>query len=160
PQPPCAGSPPAAVEAWAHAIYDRFFHVTRLCGMTLAQLAAQAAATTADLLEDLPRTLLNRSEPVCLLYAAALLQRHLGVVCASATPGACQEHRPPAAADLDPVALAFRRWRIGHHFFALCCQVCSHALEAAASAAVTNNVDEAASVIRVASSLLRGTTAA
>src|SRR5262245_24001865 len=139
PPPPCAGSPPATVEAWAYAIYDRFFRVTRLCGMTVAQLGAQAAATTANLLDDLPRTLLNRSEPVCLLYAAALLQRHLGGESASPSTPAPQEAGPLPAADPDPVALTFRRWRVGHHFFALCCQVCADALQAATRAAAATD---------------------
>jgi hypothetical protein len=161
PSPPSAGSPPATIEAWAHAIYDRFFHVTRLCGMTVGQLAAQAAATTANLLDDLPRTMLNRSEPACLLYAAALLQRHLGGI-SGGPPATVSPQAAPTylAADSDPVALTFHRWRVGHHFFALCCQVCADALQAAAEAAAASNVEAAAVAVRVASPLLRGTTAA
>jgi hypothetical protein len=148
------------VEAWAHAIYDRYFHVTRLRGMTAAQLTAQAVATAANLLDDLPRTLLNRAEPVRLLHAAALLHRHLGGASAGPQPAASQAAGPPPAVDPDPVALAFRRWRGGHHFFALCCQVCGDALLAAARAAAASDVEAAARAVRVASPLLRGTTAA
>jgi hypothetical protein len=62
------------------AIYDRYFEVARSAGaMTRGQFAASALAAWADVLADLPETLLGRDEIAALLAGMSATCGWLGV---------------------------------------------------------------------------------
>lgn len=62
------------------AIYDRYFEVARTAGaMPRAQFAASALAAWADVLADLPETLLGRDEIASLLAGIGATCAWLGV---------------------------------------------------------------------------------
>jgi len=165
--------------AEACAIYDSYFGVVRISAMTLLQRAAQVAATAQALLHDLPYTLLDRTQIVMLI---ANIGRMLAIVAQELAPDADSPASQPASTNRGAEAarqaysqcwqpkrndgaewsqaVAFYRWKVGHHFFDLCTIFCGDALRDAQAALAERNENAAVAALALADSFLRGTTAA
>lgn len=163
--------------AEACAIYDSYFGVVRLPAMTLLQLIAQVGATTQAILRDLPYTLLDRTQIVMLIANAGRMLATLGARLTDVSQGTIEQ--PPVSGPGETARLAYRqgwaenpggkepdqaiafyRWKVGHHFFDLCAIFCGDALRRAYEAVTAGDEQKAVEQLALADSLLRGTTAA
>ena len=167
--------------AEACAIYDGYFGVVRISAMTLLRRTAQVAATAQAVLRDLPYTLLDRMQIVMVIANI----RHMLKTVAYRFPseGSLVPDSPaaqPAHQGAEAVrrayrqcwlsqgnggvewsqAVAFYRWKVGHHFFNLCTIFCTDALREACSAIAEGDEETGVTQLALADSFLRGTTAA
>ena len=169
------------VLAAACAIYDDYFGVIRVEGLTLAQFTGQFAHTCLALLPDLPYTLQDRAQIQQLLASMTqmfmLLAERTRMASnewdgtGGALPIAQPETGTPALYQqiwqaADPAdrswqeRVAFYRWKVGHHFFNWCAIFCREALLQAQAAMTRDAHDCAVTHLRQAEICLRGSTAA
>ncbi|MFF9095147.1 hypothetical protein ACF1AX_18690 [Streptomyces sp. NPDC014802] len=142
-------------------VYDTYFGVTRSLIFPLDQFTAQLTATVIRLLDDLAHTLLNIDDVAALLYASELMLRHAQGDTAT-TPRDSESTNAKSVTGA-PAALAvgpMYRWRLGHHFFALCAIFSRHCLLTVANQIPSGSPESMAELLDWATLTLRGTTAA
>ncbi|MER6250461.1 hypothetical protein ABT224_03555 [Streptomyces sp. NPDC001584] len=143
-------------------IYDKYFGVARSASYTRDDFAANLTKTVARLLDDLTHTLLNIDDLAAIVRSADVMLRS----CCAGDGDTSLESAPlvatanvPSHAHPRETDTAYR-WRLGHHFFALCAEFSRHCLIAAANRLPDGSPHEMADLIDLARLTLRGTTAA
>jgi len=164
-----------------YVIYDRYFNVIRIRSMSISQLAAQVAATSQGVLNDLPFALLGIDEILVIIKTIKLMFESL---LQNFYPNADGMHPAPNENDASIQAkehphrwasfwehdqndaekwthkVAFYRWMIGHHFFNLCSIFCRENLILAGVAFEKNEETTGGQFLQMAKEYLRATTAA
>jgi hypothetical protein len=170
------------MELWrGYIIYDRYFNVVRLPSMTIGQFAAQVAATSLGVLNDLPFVVLGVDEIIAIVQVIKLMFKSLAQNFYPDNDGAYttsekyeasipQKSHPNLWAEMwkhckdNPNYLthriAFYRWMVGHHFFDLCAIFCYEYLMRASIAFERREENKGAQFLNMATGFLRGTTAA
>jgi 3-phenylpropionate/trans-cinnamate dioxygenase ferredoxin component len=101
------------------AIYDRYFDVRRVGGLSSRALTVTALDTWSVALEDLANLLVGRDEIAALLRACrAMLTRLASVAAGTRIP--LGDVAAGTQLPQDEVARVLLRWRTGHHVYALC----------------------------------------
>ena len=152
-----------------YRIYDDYFRVRRLPGMTLPQFIGQAAICCRRLLLDLPYTQLDCHQLGNLLDTLGLMMEEFAAhypadpVAAPPAVRSSEAHRAYARCWGEAVAetaqwsadIAFFRWRLGHHYFNLCNIIARDLL---CRVAADPEAPDAPGQLQRAGVLLRGTT--
>jgi hypothetical protein len=147
----------------SHAIYDQFFHVTRIQGLSADDAAAAVLSAYANVLLDLPYSTIARAETLYLLRAMARSLALIGsgdgdapdnVIPFARSHGSTGMARTLemawAGGDADPewmTRVADHRWLSGHHLFFLFANFCRVSLDGAVRALDAGDHDQVASCL-------------
>lgn len=101
------------------AIYDRYFDVRRVAGLSGRALTVTALDTWSVVLADLADLLVGRDEIAALLRACAAMSARMGSATGDGSIAA-GGIAAPAQLPVDEFARVLLRWRTGHHLYALC----------------------------------------
>ncbi len=137
-------------------IYDKYFEVTRISGMTYGQFIQQYLDSSAELINEIGYTSMSRGEVAYLLKGWEAANLLLLSIHASDTDGLYTPEEHSQAAPSDNEQRALYRWKLAHHGFAIfmilsgyCLDQASHDLEQDKLSSVTADwIDKAAHLFR------------
>jgi hypothetical protein len=158
------------IDVDALILYDGYFQVIRVPGMTALQFGAQVLATCDAVLVDLPSAVIGLDEVVAIVDGMRMTFAFLidrlslpkapvsGFQTVSDGRFIAKRRRRPIRDQTHRAATY--RWIVGHQFFDLCAMHCRENLIAARRACEAARPEAAASALVAARTFLRATTAA